>query len=203
MLTIEEVAEFAGLSPKRRINLTPVAWARIFEEYITYQPLEMDYKCFLNLVLAVDNMSHPVALRYFWKVLDFDQSGLLSPVKIKYFYNAIYESLSPTYDCPTPEHVVIEVLDILGCNNPQGATLKQLVDSKQGHLVVSMLLDVNGFWRYDNRESLVGEEEDEEEEEVEANGVANCGASVGIELNENYEDNFDDEADQEPEEPSS
>ncbi|KAJ1426617.1 hypothetical protein B484DRAFT_330379 [Ochromonadaceae sp. CCMP2298] len=207
MLTIEEVAEFAGLSPKRRINLTPVAWARIFEEYITYQPLEMDYKCFLNLVLAVDNMSHPAALRYFWKVLDFDQSGLLSPVKIKYFYNAIYESLSPTYDCPTPEHVVIEVLDILGCNNPQGATLKQLVDSKQGHLVVSMLLDVNGFWRYDNRESLVGEEEDEDEEvdneEVEVNGGANCGAKVATELNENYDDSFDDEADQEPEEPSS
>jgi hypothetical protein len=209
MLTLEEVAEFAGLSPKRRINFTPVAWARIFEEYITYTPLEMDYKAFVNLVLGVENMSTPAALKYFWKVLDFDNSGLLSPVKIKYFYNAIYESLSPTYDCPTPDHVVIEVLDLLACNSPQGATLSQLIDSKQGHIVVSLLLDVNGFWRYDNRESLVHEEDEEEDEEAEvevgeeevggyegANSGDSNGSGAGmegVEMDENYDDNFDDD----------
>ena len=26
-----------------------------------------------------------------------------------------------------------------------------LVNSDQGHTVISMLLDVNGFWQYDNR----------------------------------------------------
>lgn len=29
------------------------------------------------------------------------------------------------------------------------------VNSKQGHTVITMLLDVNGFWRYDNRESIL------------------------------------------------
>ena len=29
------------------------------------------------------------------------------------------------------------------------------LESKQGHIVITMLLDVNGFWKYDNRESFL------------------------------------------------
>jgi hypothetical protein len=33
----------------------------------------------------------------------------------------------------------------------RGPTFQDLVNSDQGHTVISMLLDVNGFWQYDNR----------------------------------------------------
>ena len=32
----------------------------------------------------------------------------------------------------------------------RGPSFQDLVDSDQGHTVISMLLDVNGFWQYDN-----------------------------------------------------
>ena len=88
-------------------------------------------------------------------------TGRLTPMKIKYFYNSVHASLIGNYDAPCAAHVVVEVFDLLACNDPQGATLDDMLTSKQGHVVVTMLLDVNGFWRYDNRESLVGGDDDD------------------------------------------
>lgn len=161
-LNMEEVAEFAGLNRRKRINFTAVAWGRIFEEYIPYSPSELDYKAFVNLVLALENPTSPASIKYFWKVLDFDRSGRLTPMKIKYFYNSVHASLIGNYDAPCAAHVVVEVFDLLACNDPLGATLDDMLSSKQGHVVITMLLDVNGFWRYDNRESLVGGDEDDD-----------------------------------------
>ena len=161
---MEEIGEFAGLSRRKRINFTAAAWERIFQEYISYTPVEMDYKGFVALVLALEHPTSPESIRYFWRVLDLDRSGRLTPMKIKYFYNAIHASLAGSYDCPSAAHVVVEVFDLLACNSTEGATLNDMLTSQQGHTVISMLLDVNGFWRYDNRESLVGSEEDEEDE---------------------------------------
>lgn len=158
---MDEAAEFAGLNRRKRINFTHAAWARIFEEYIPYSPAEMDYKGFVNLLLALENPTTPASIKYFWKVLDFDRSGRLTPMKIKYFYQDVYQSLMGNYDAPSATHVVVEVFDILACNSDEGATLNDFLASKQGHVVISMLLDVNGFWRYDNRESLVGTEDDD------------------------------------------
>lgn len=38
--------------------------------------------------------------------------------------------------------------------NPTFITLADLLLSGAGHTVVSMLVDTNGFWMYDNRENL-------------------------------------------------
>ena len=43
-----------GLTPSP-LQLTSVAINRLFEEYITYYPKEMDYKTFLDLILALEN----------------------------------------------------------------------------------------------------------------------------------------------------
>ena len=171
---MEEVAEFAGLNRRKRINFTAVAWTRIFEEYIPYRPAELDYKAFVNLVLALENPTTEASIKYFWKILDFDRSGYLSPMKIKYFYSAVHDSLVGNYDAPSAAHVVIEVFDLLACNDPRGASLSDMLGSKQGHVVVTMLLDVNGFWRYDNRESLVG---GDDEEENPADNYSSAGSS--------------------------
>lgn len=170
VLSIDEVGDFAGINRRKRINFTRAAWSRIFEEYVPYSPPELDYKGFVRLVLALENPTTAASIRYFWKLLDFDQSGRLTPMKINYFYRDIYASLISGYDAPSAAHVVVEVFDLLGCNSAEGATLEDFIASKQGHVVAAMLLDVNGFWRYDNRESLMGSEEEEEaaEAQVEA-----------------------------------
>ena len=88
-VSMEEVADFAGLNSRHRVNFTRVAWERIFEEYILFTPAELDYAGFVRLILALENPTSPASIRYFWRVLDLDQSGRLTPMKIKYFYGDI------------------------------------------------------------------------------------------------------------------
>lgn len=208
MLSVDEMRHFQGLGTDQ-IQFTSIAMQRLFEEYITYQPYEMDYKGFVNLVLACENNTSPEAIKFFWRVLDFDHSGRLTADKIKLFYRDVFDALAATgYDAPNANHVVLEVFDLVSCNDNRGPTFKDLVDSKQGHTVISMLLDINGFWRYDNRESLMAHPSNDEEEEKQSapppppppakvpNTSEKARNSILSKLNEDYDDedfeNFDD-----------
>jgi serine/threonine-protein phosphatase 2A regulatory subunit B'' len=42
-------------------------------------------------------------------------------------------------------------------------TLNDLKTSKQGDVIMSILSDVNGFWAYDNRESLHNSSDEDSE----------------------------------------
>ena len=153
MLSQDELLAFTGPN-NDQAQLTRTAVRRIFEENITYHPMEMDYKTFLDLYLALEYKSTVEAMTYFWRILDIDKCGKLTPTSIKYFYTDIYTSLRATgYEAPAVDNVIVEVYDILGCNSDP--TFEEFISSDQGHVVISMLLDVNGFWQYDNRESLM------------------------------------------------
>lgn len=95
-----------------------------------FQPCEMDYKGFVNFLLAVESLSDfsKEALLYFWRILDLDRSGRLSREKIKYFYKDISRCLKNIgYEAPSEESVVLEVFDLLSCNAAEGATLQDMV----------------------------------------------------------------------------
>ena len=154
MISQEELLAFTG-PPNEQVQLSRTAIQRIFEENITYQPMVMDYKTFLDLYLALEYKSTIEAITYFWRVLDIDKCGRLTPTAIKYFYTDIYDTLRSTgYEAPSVDNVIVEIYDILGVY-AEYPTFQRFVQSDQGHTVVSMLLDVNGFWQYDNRESLM------------------------------------------------
>ena len=94
-------------------------------------------------------------MSYWWKVIDLEGNGKLTPDIIKYFYTDIHRSLVNTgYDAPAVSNIIIEIYDILGVQT-EYATFRDIINSDQGYMVVSMLLDINGFWQYDNRESLM------------------------------------------------
>lgn len=44
--------------------------------------------------------------------------------------------------------------------DPYKITLQDLVNSCQGDIVTSILIDLNGFWTYENREVLVANDND-------------------------------------------
>ena len=43
--------------------------SRVFQECLTYEG-EMDYKTYLDFVLAIENKREPAALQYLFKLLD-------------------------------------------------------------------------------------------------------------------------------------
>ncbi|OQR79746.1 serine/threonine-protein phosphatase 2A regulatory subunit B'' subunit gamma-like [Tropilaelaps mercedesae] len=122
---------------------------RVFQECITYQG-EMDYKTFLDLVLALENRSQPAAIHFFFKIFDIDHKGYLENFTMRFFLRAILEVVhDPVLKV---EDILDEIHDIVKPATPGRITLKDLLRCGQGGLVVSMMVDVNGFMRYDDRQ---------------------------------------------------
>eukprot|EP00607_Mallomonas_marina_P008262 CAMPEP_0182417434 /NCGR_PEP_ID=MMETSP1167-20130531/1892_1 /TAXON_ID=2988 /ORGANISM="Mallomonas Sp, Strain CCMP3275" /LENGTH=227 /DNA_ID=CAMNT_0024591017 /DNA_START=211 /DNA_END=894 /DNA_ORIENTATION=+ len=167
MLCQADLLRYEG-NTKGTIKLTPAIVARIFEENISYQPAEMDYKTFLDLLLALNNRKSLQSIQYFFRLLDLENTKQLTPLSIGYFYDDVCKCLrSNGYDAPALSDVTAEIFDLVSASSSSGVTLQELLRSGQGDTVMSMLTDVSAFWRYDNREALMQQNEEEEEEERE------------------------------------
>eukprot|EP00903_Cladosiphon_okamuranus_P019399 g17836.t1 len=116
---------------------------------------QMDYKTFLDFVLAMENKQTRQAMHYFWRVLDAHGEGRLTVTNINLFVRDVTRALREGgFETPNTEDVKDEIFDMVKPADPAFITLADLLLSGAGHTVVSMLVDVNGFWTYDNRESL-------------------------------------------------
>ena len=59
------------------------------------------------------------------------------------------------------EDVKDEIFDMVRPLDPLRIKLDDLIKSGNGDTVVSILIDLNGFWTYENREVLVNDNNDE------------------------------------------
>jgi len=136
-------------------TLTYVFLDRVFQECLTYEG-EMDYKTYLDFVLALENKKEPQALQYIFKILDVQNVGFLHTFAINYFFRVIQTEM----ERHGHEHVSLhdvkdEIFDMVRPVDPLRITLQDLIASSQGDTVVNILADVNGFLTYENRELLV------------------------------------------------
>ena len=66
-------------------TLTRAFLQRVFQQCLTYDG-EMDYKTYLDLVLALENRRQPAALAYLFRVLDINSQGYLDAFTLNYFF---------------------------------------------------------------------------------------------------------------------
>ncbi|CAF1450615.1 unnamed protein product, partial [Didymodactylos carnosus] len=137
-------------------TLTPVFISRVFQECLTYGG-EMDYKSYLDFALALEHRNSPQALHYLFQIMDSDNKGYLHPGDLSYFYKGIIQMLAtrPFADVPPFNNVQNEIFDMVKPVDSTRITLKDLINCGQGGLVLSILIDINSFWSYENRESLL------------------------------------------------
>jgi len=157
--------------------LTEAFIDRVFEEYQTYRDsetgeYEMDYKTFLDFVLAMENKNTRQALQYFWKIIDVNHQGYIDSFVINYFFRAIVRMLhTKKFDVASVDDVKDEIFDMVKATTPGIITLQDLINCRQGGVVLSMLIDAAAFWRYDNRESLMMEPDEDEDDGMRWNEV--------------------------------
>jgi Ca2+-binding EF-hand superfamily protein len=155
--------------------LTDVFIDRVFEEYQTYRDdeigeREMDYKTFLDFVLAMENKNTREALQYFWKAIDIHHAGYIDGMVINYFFGDIVRMLKHrTFDVASVDDVKNEIFDMVKSSQPGVITLQDLVNCRQGGVVLSMLIDAAAFWRYDNRETLLMEPDGDDDLSISQN----------------------------------
>ncbi|XP_077477722.1 serine/threonine-protein phosphatase 2A regulatory subunit B'' subunit gamma [Stigmatopora argus] len=154
MLSKEELSRYGTAT------LTSVFLERVYQECLTYDG-EMDYKTYLDFVLALENKKEPVALHYLFKLLDMDNQGYLNVFSLNYFFRAIQEQMKVHCQVPVSfQDVKDEIFDMVRPKDPCKITLQDLVNSCQGDIVTSILIDLNGFWTYENREAPVANDGD-------------------------------------------
>ncbi len=147
-------------------TLTPVFIDRVFQECLTYEG-EMDYKTYLDFVLALGNRKAPQSIQYFFRILDVRQQGYLDAFTLNYFFRDILREMEKHHQEPVRyEDVKDEIFDMVRPVDPLRITLADLVSCGQGDTVVSILIDLNGFWTYENREVLVTDNAVEEATEI-------------------------------------
>ena len=174
-------------------TLTPTFIDRIFEECLTYGG-EMDYKTYLDFVLALENRKEPQALAYFFRILgniyfafftliivdnylyhvayyltwlhfylDVRHQGFLNTFCLNYFFRDILMLMEKSnQEAVKFEDVKDEIFDMVRPVDPLRIKLDDLIKSGNGDTVVSILIDLNGFWTYENREVLVNDNSGED-----------------------------------------
>jgi Ca2+-binding EF-hand superfamily protein len=74
-------------------GVTPLVAKRIFETKLRGGEKEMDFRAFLDFVLATQHKSHETSLRYFWEVLDLNGEGYLTWFTVLCFLQEIRDSV--------------------------------------------------------------------------------------------------------------
>lgn len=167
-------------------TLTTVFLDRLFAECITYDG-EMDYKTYLDFVLALENRQEPQSLQYLFRILDFDHNGYLTTFNLNYFFKVDAKLYKPFWsfivshvhfyylqgiqeqilihnaELVNFEDVKDEIFDMIKPKDPAKITLKDIIDSGQGETMVSILIEFHRFWTYENREAMVVDSNIEEQ----------------------------------------
>lgn len=148
MLKKTELARYSG-------GLTSIFVDRLFEEYQTFEG-EMDYKTFLDFVLAMENKKTVQSIQYFWKILDVYKKGAIDTFVINMFFRAIIQKLETKEKFGfRVEDVKDEIWDMAKPTHPYALTLEDLTTCGVGDTIIAMLIDAKDFYEYDQRESGV------------------------------------------------
>ena len=143
-------------------GLTSIFVDRLFEEYQTFEG-EMDYKTFLDFVLAMDNKKSQASLQYFWRILDVYKQGAIDTFVVNLFFRAIIKKLESKERFGFKvDDVKDEIWDMAKPKVLYAITLEDLISCGQGDIIVGMLIDARAFYEYDQRESGIDPEEMDE-----------------------------------------
>ena len=155
MLKKTELSKYSG-------GLTSIFVDRLFEEYQTFEG-EMDYKTFLDFVLAMENKKTVQSLQYFWRIFDVYKKGAVDTFIINMFFRSVIQKLESKDKMGfKADDVKDEIWDMAKPKLPYAITLEDLITCGQGDTIISMLIDAKAFYEYDQRESGIDPEEMDE-----------------------------------------
>jgi Ca2+-binding EF-hand superfamily protein len=138
---------------------------------------QMDYKRFLDFVLAMENKKTFEGMKYFFRLLDINKCGYLDSFTLSYFFRDIQAILADNgFEVARYEDVRDEIFDMVKPKHPTRITMDDLMACGCGDVVIENLIDINRFWEYEHREQLVW---DDEEEIAEGGGGGEGGRSEG------------------------
>ena len=158
MLSKEELIKYGP-------GLTSIFIDRIFEEYQKYENA-IDFKQFIDFVLAMENRKDPASIQYIWRAIDVYHKNAVDTFVINMFYRAVIKKL---FNRDRGEYriddIKDEIWDMIGPKNPNFITLEDVLKSSYKDQVLSLLIDAKAFYQHDQKEQPFIEEFNEIEGE--------------------------------------
>ena len=153
LLSREELAAFRGGT------LSAACVDRIFEECTTYRSgsgaSELDFKGFLDVVLAFELRSSRAAQRFLFRLLDVGHRGALGLAEVRFLFQHVADRLAAFgHEAVDVSNVCDEVFDMLRPRRAGTIALADLLRSNMGGTACGILLDSSAFLLYDRREEL-------------------------------------------------
>jgi hypothetical protein len=133
---------------------------RYFEAAVLYAG-EMDYKCFVDFALNVDELPACPRPGLFFDIFDLDGDGLVTATDAAAFFRETHGNYAGLAQyAMAPEVVVSEAFDLLITAAPLRATRAEFCASPQAGTFCAVLINHVMLETYERRESSVGDKQD-------------------------------------------
>ncbi|KAI9087462.1 hypothetical protein K1719_030602 [Acacia pycnantha] len=124
---------------------------------------KMSYEDFVYFILAEEDKSSEPSLEYWFKCIDLDGNGILTPNELLFFY----EEQLHRMECMAQEPVLFEdilcqIVDMIGPENEGYITLKDVKASKLSGNVFNILFNLNKFIAFETRDPFLIRQERED-----------------------------------------
>ncbi|XP_004495369.1 serine/threonine protein phosphatase 2A regulatory subunit B''beta-like [Cicer arietinum] len=124
---------------------------------------KMNYEDFVHFILAEEDKSSEPSLEYWFKCIDLDGNGVLTPNEMLFFY----EEQLHRMECMAQEPVLFEdilcqIVDMIGPENEGYITLRDVKNSKLSGNVFNILFNLNKFIAFETRDPFLIRQERED-----------------------------------------
>ena len=146
-----------GLLSKKELikyspGLTSIFIDRIFEEYQKYDNA-IDFKQFIDFVLAMENKKEPASIQYIWRAIDVYHNNKIDTFVINMFFKGVIKKLmNRDRGEYRIDDIKDEIWDMIHPKNPHYITLQDVLNSKYSDTVLSLLIDAKAFYQHDQKE---------------------------------------------------
>ena len=146
-----------GLLSKKELikyspGLTSIFIDRIFEEYQKYDNA-IDFKQFIDFVLAMENKKEPASIQYIWRALDVYHNNKIDTFVINMFFKGVIKKLlNRNKGEYRIDDIKDEIWDMIGPKNQLYITLEDVLNSKYSDTVIALLIDAKAFYQHDQKE---------------------------------------------------
>jgi serine/threonine-protein phosphatase 2A regulatory subunit B'' len=115
---------------------------------------KMNFEDFLWYILSEEDKQSFTSITYWFRVMDIDSDGLLSPIDIKYFYDEQLARLEYSSNDTIPlSDILQQVYDMLNIDNRYSISLYDLLSKRQqASIFFNIFLNLNKFLSYEQRD---------------------------------------------------